>query len=351
MVFSASNVASFIKFKKTAYYFFNRQLLFLVASLIISFIIIRVNSNTYGPISWLVILGVIGILIWVLISGKMVNQARSWINIFGIQFQPSEVAKIACIVWVSSVYTNKTKLDLKSYFMLLAVVFGIAILIILQPDMGTAVIFLTIVFIVAAACCCNGLFYFKHQISGICDVIVVAESTLGNNMTSKMVFTAHGLFIKSEEYVCSPNCILADCTLDRPDYAIGAFKTKQFSWRADSGSCTAFEEKTPTVNPYSLYEGVFETKSPAVFNNHNCFAFINMTEPNLILYGNDKTGEMFGFKSGDYTVTVEYSSAQHSPETFVMDPNYENCAEDSFIPPDQQVYDEACNAIPTDASF
>jgi len=211
--------------------------------------------------------------------------------------------------------------------------------------------FLTIVFIVAAACCCNGLFYFKHQISGICDVIVVAESTLGNNMTSKMVFTAHGLFIKSEEYVCSPNCILADCTLDRPDYAIGAFKTKQFSWRADSGSCTAFEEKTPTVNPYSLYEGVFETKSPAVFNNHNCFAFINMTEPNLILYGNDKTGEMFGFKSGDYTVTVEYSSAQHSPETFVMDPNYENCAEDSFIPPDQQVYDEACNAIPTDASF
>jgi len=147
MVFSASNVTSFMKYQATPYHFFNRQLLFLVASLIISFIIIRVNSNTYGPISWLVILGVIGILIWVLISGKMVNQARSWINIFGIQFQPSEVAKIACIVWVSSVYTNKTKLDLKSYFMLLAVVFGIAILIILQPDMGTAVIFLTIVFI------------------------------------------------------------------------------------------------------------------------------------------------------------------------------------------------------------
>ena len=147
MVFSASNVTSFMVKKTSPYYFFNRQLLFLVVSLILSFIIIRVNSKAYGYFSWIVIIGVIGVLVWVLVSGKMVNQARSWINIFGIQFQPSEVAKVACIVWIASVYTNKNKLDLKSYFMLLAVVFIITILIVLQPDMGTAVIFLTIVFI------------------------------------------------------------------------------------------------------------------------------------------------------------------------------------------------------------
>ena len=130
MVFSASNVTSFMRFKTTPYYFFNRQLLFLVVSLFLSIIIIRVNTKTYGYFSWLVILGVIGLLVMVLVSGKMVNQARSWINILGIQFQPSEVAKVACIVWISSLYTMKSKLDLKSYLMLLAIVFVITILII-----------------------------------------------------------------------------------------------------------------------------------------------------------------------------------------------------------------------------
>ena len=115
MVFSASNVTSFMKYKTTPYYFFNRQLLFLVVSLILSIIIIRFNSKVYGPISWLVIIGVVVLLIYVLISGKMVNQARSWISIFGIQFQPSEVAKVACIVWISSIYTMKNKTDFKAY--------------------------------------------------------------------------------------------------------------------------------------------------------------------------------------------------------------------------------------------
>ena len=36
MVFSASNVTSFMRFKTTPYYFFNRQLLFLIVSLFFS---------------------------------------------------------------------------------------------------------------------------------------------------------------------------------------------------------------------------------------------------------------------------------------------------------------------------
>jgi len=147
MVFSASNVTSFMKFKTTPYYFFNRQLLFLVVGIIFSFIIIRFNSKTYDFISSMMLFVVVGLLVAVLFSGKMVNEARSWITILGIQFQPSELAKVTCIVWIASLYTNKSKLDLRSYLILIAVVALITILIILQPDMGTAIIFLAIVFI------------------------------------------------------------------------------------------------------------------------------------------------------------------------------------------------------------
>ena len=146
MVFSASNITSFMKFKTTPYHFFNRQLLFLFVSLILSFIIIRFNTKTYGYVSWLAVLGVIGLLIAVLVSGKMVNQARSWISIFGQQFQPSEFAKVVCIIWVTSICTAKNKPTLKTYLLMFAILGLIAVLIMLQPDLGTTIIFLSIIF-------------------------------------------------------------------------------------------------------------------------------------------------------------------------------------------------------------
>lgn len=146
MVFSASNVTSFMKIKKTPYYFFNRQLFLLIVSFIASLIIIRVNTKAYGYISWGLILVFIGLLIAVLVYGKIINQARSWINIFGIKFQPSEFVKIATIVWMSFFVTGKRKQGFKGYLFMFAIIGLIAVLIILQPDLGTATIYLGIVF-------------------------------------------------------------------------------------------------------------------------------------------------------------------------------------------------------------
>ena len=146
MVFSASNVASFMKFKATPYHFFNRQLVLLIISVIFSFVLIRINTKAYGYTSWLLIFGLIGLLIMVLVSGKMVNQARSWINVLGIQFQPSEFVKVTAIVWMASICANKNKPTIKTYLIMAGLICTIAILILLQPDLGTAIIFLTIIF-------------------------------------------------------------------------------------------------------------------------------------------------------------------------------------------------------------
>ncbi len=147
MVFSASNVTSFMKFKVTPYHFFNRQLLFLFVSLIFSFIIIRFNTKSYVYLSWILIPVMIALLIAVLVSGKMVNQARSWINIFGIQFQPSEFVKVISIVWMASICGSNKKPALKTYFIMFSIIALMAVLILLQPDLGTTLIFLAIIFI------------------------------------------------------------------------------------------------------------------------------------------------------------------------------------------------------------
>ena len=146
MVFSASNVTSFMKYKTTPYHFFNRQLMFFIVGIILSFIVIRFDTKAYGYISWLFILGLIALLIAVLVSGKMVNQARSWISILGIQFQPSEFVKVSSIVWVASICANKNKPTLKTYLLMFAILFLVAVLILLQPDLGTTIIYLAILF-------------------------------------------------------------------------------------------------------------------------------------------------------------------------------------------------------------
>ena len=58
----------------------------------------RIRAELWYRYAW-VLYGIsIGLLLLVLVAGQSVNGARRWINIAGIQFQPSEVAKFTMIV-------------------------------------------------------------------------------------------------------------------------------------------------------------------------------------------------------------------------------------------------------------
>ena len=148
MIFSASNVTSFMKYAKSPYYYFIRQLVFLVASIILSFIILRINTKKYHYFSFLFMLIIMALLGGVLVYGKVTNSARSWFNLFGlITLQPSEFAKIVTIVWFSCYYGIKNNCkDLRKVIFPLVIAFGVALLIALQPDLGTTLLYLGIVF-------------------------------------------------------------------------------------------------------------------------------------------------------------------------------------------------------------
>ena len=149
MVFSASNVTSFMQYQASPYHFFSRQLIFLIGSLIISFFILKFNTKAYGYISWIIIIVLIGLLITLLIYGKFTNNARSWIELFaGIKIQPSEFVKVATIVWMAAYCTFMKKgTGFKSYILLFVVIGLVSVLILLQPDLGTASIYVMIVFL------------------------------------------------------------------------------------------------------------------------------------------------------------------------------------------------------------
>ena len=143
MVFSASNVAAFMRYSASPYKFVIKQGLFLFVSFVASLFIIRVSTKTYSFISWPGMLCIMGLLAFVLIYGKTTNNATSWFTIGPFSLQPSEFLKVIMIVWVASFYKVKRN-NLDSYMTSLFPVFIAVlcfVLILLQPDLGTGLIF------------------------------------------------------------------------------------------------------------------------------------------------------------------------------------------------------------------
>lgn len=147
MVFSSSNVAAFMRYSASPYRFVARQGLFLLAGVVASFISIRFSTKFYGFISWPGLLAITVVLAVVLLYGKIVGGASSWFDLGPFNLQPSEFAKIIMIVWMASFYDiNRNKLNTYKVSLFPLILCAIiVILLMLQPDLGTAIIFAGIV--------------------------------------------------------------------------------------------------------------------------------------------------------------------------------------------------------------
>ncbi len=147
MVFSSSNVAAFMRYSSSPYRFVVRQGAFLLVGVLFSLFAIRFSTKFYGFVSWPGLLCITIILALVLLYGKLAGGAVSWIDIGPFTFQPSEFAKIIMIVWMASFYDiNRNKLNKYSTSLFPLILCAIIVcLLLLQPDLGTAIIFAGIV--------------------------------------------------------------------------------------------------------------------------------------------------------------------------------------------------------------
>lgn len=102
---------------------------------------------------WLIYAGNLILLVMVDFFGVVANNAQRWIVILGIQFQPSETAKIFLILFFAQfISKNRKKFSSLKYLVFSCVLFAIpAYLIYDQPDMSTtiiiAMIFCVIIFV------------------------------------------------------------------------------------------------------------------------------------------------------------------------------------------------------------
>lgn len=142
MILSASSMESYMRYNYSPYHYFVRQTIFLGVGLIAFLFVIIFPTKNYKKLDK-VLLGIIILaLVGLIFYGHVANQAVSWYKIGPFAIQPSEFAKIIIIIYLAIYYSkNKDKLD-NQWDIIKPMIFVviIAVLVALQPDMGTAVI-------------------------------------------------------------------------------------------------------------------------------------------------------------------------------------------------------------------
>ena len=126
---------------------FQKQIIWGIIALITFFITYSVPTSTFKQITFPSYFIAIFLLVVVLLIGQRISGAKSWLAYGAFGFQPSEFAKLATILMLSK-YLSRQDTDIDSFKHLLytlAIGFLPIILILMEPDMGTAFVFIAMI--------------------------------------------------------------------------------------------------------------------------------------------------------------------------------------------------------------
>ena len=144
MAYSASSAEAYFQYD-SSFYFVKRQLLWVLFGVGAMWILSRVDYAWWRraavPLAGLVLVGLMAVLVPGV--GSVVNGARRWIIIGGQGIQPSELAKLAAVVLVAALIVRRPQeIESRAGFLRLVGIgiFPAALLIMLEPDLGTTLV-------------------------------------------------------------------------------------------------------------------------------------------------------------------------------------------------------------------
>lgn len=136
MVYNASTVEAFREFGDK-YYFLKNQLLWMAAGWLGLILFSLINYHLFEKLALPLLLINLFFLILVLIPGLAVEikGAKRWLNLGFFSFQPTETLKTVLVLYLASWFSRPPKL--LAFLLLIGVILG---LVMLQPDLGTAIV-------------------------------------------------------------------------------------------------------------------------------------------------------------------------------------------------------------------
>ena len=175
MITSSSSIWAEYKFNNP-FKFTMHQSLFAGVGICMMFVVSKIDYKIYYKHANKILLGSIILLILVLIPGigMVRNGSRSWFGIGSFGIQPSEIAKVALIIFVSKYLSkNERNMDkIVSYSLpILGVIIGVFLLILLEPDFGSGAIIVLSLIVLIFTSNIKVSFFVKIGILGIVGIV------------------------------------------------------------------------------------------------------------------------------------------------------------------------------------
>ncbi len=146
MVYSASSGRAAVAAGDPAYYL-KRQAVYAVLGLVLLLLLARIDFRFLRKIGGPLLLVSFVFLVAVLALGTPVNGARRWLSLGALDFQPSELTKLALTLWLAALLARRpaprTLAELARPIGV--VVLATCALVLLEPDLGTATAMLVMV--------------------------------------------------------------------------------------------------------------------------------------------------------------------------------------------------------------
>ena len=147
MVFSASSVYSFENYDHNSYAVVVKQLTWVAIGLPCAWVAGHLPQRWIRRLAWPGYFTSLGLLLLTSLFGVTRNGNTNWLALGPIQIQPSEIAKLALVLWAAHVYANKNRRLGNLHEVTMPVVPGLlaaTALVILGHDLGTALVLFAI---------------------------------------------------------------------------------------------------------------------------------------------------------------------------------------------------------------
>ncbi|RAR50269.1 rod shape-determining protein RodA [Flavobacterium lacus] len=146
-IFSTSIPVEFTEFDFSDYY--GKQLLFIILSIPLIIVVLTIDAKVYEKFSFVFYIVGIVLLLGLFVFGKTVKGQTNWYGFGPFSFQPSEIAKTAVALLLAK-YLSDSQVFLKNlnHQLIAFAIIGLPVLLILmQPDAGSAMIFLSLILV------------------------------------------------------------------------------------------------------------------------------------------------------------------------------------------------------------
>ncbi|MDO5665269.1 MAG: rod shape-determining protein RodA [Bacteroidia bacterium] len=143
--FDLENAVSMFDFSGRA----GMQLVWMGTSLMLAFVLIKIDISFYETYAFIAYIIGIGLLVVTLIVAREINGSRSWLIMGPIRLQPAEFMKFIIALMLAKIFNayNFRLMERKSMLVVLSLILLPLILVILQSETGTALVYLSLIFV------------------------------------------------------------------------------------------------------------------------------------------------------------------------------------------------------------